>query len=146
VREVGFGSTYLDSQEDRDRFIGHNFMLDIMILREPTVALPRRATLGPANGDMPPSPRSSLGRQTKFAIISEQNVGSTQERGLEYGLVLRDIHKLDGLVRAAMLHYRNKPLPTPCMCILDNNPRQTKMLTNRPLPRTARTRQKALAV
>jgi len=40
VREVGFGSTYLDSQEDRDRFISHNFMLDIMILREPTVALP----------------------------------------------------------------------------------------------------------
>jgi hypothetical protein len=104
AREVDLDATYLNSQEDRYRFIGHNFMLHIMILREPTVALPRRATLGPANSDMTPNPRSSLGRQTKLAIISEQNVTSTQERGLEYGLALRDIHKLDGLVRAATLH------------------------------------------
>jgi hypothetical protein len=94
VREVDFGSRYLDEEGQR-RFPGSNLMLDVMILRQSVVALPRRATLGPRHGSVTPNLRSGLQRLGKFVIVSELKVGATQEHGLTYGAVLRDYHKLD---------------------------------------------------
>ena len=122
VREVDFGSRHLDDS-DRGRFVGSNLMLDIMVLRNPTVSLPRRAHLGLRGSDIVPNPRSGLGRLREFLIISELKVASTQDRGLEYGLVLRDFHKLDAILRAAQRHYPENPLPTAIVCILDNHPK-----------------------
>ena len=120
VREVDFGSRHLDP-DDQKRFTGHNLMLDIMILREPIVDLPRRATLGPAHSDVAPNRRSGLGRLKQFAIISELKVGSSQSLGLGYREVVRDFHKLDAILRAAQRDYPGNPAPFAVMCILDNN-------------------------
>lgn len=122
VREVDFGSKHLHAS-DQSRFTGSNLLLDIMILREPHVSLPRRALLGPRDPTRLPNERSGIGRLGEFLIISELKVGSTQDRGLEYSLVLRDIHKLDALIRAAQHDYPSNPVPTAVMCILDNNSR-----------------------
>ncbi|MCX6433953.1 MAG: hypothetical protein NTX29_14670 [Actinobacteria bacterium] len=122
VREVDFGSKYLnESLEDLDRFPGSNLMLDVMILRDPMVDLPRRSTLGPRHSDVTPNPRSGLCRLKRFTIISELKVGSSQGLGLGYRELVRDFHKLDAILRAVQRDHPEDPLPISVMCILDNN-------------------------
>lgn len=120
VREVDFGARHL-LEDDVTRFSGTNLMLDVMVLREPVVNLPRRAWLGPPGLTATPNPRSGLGRLDQFEIISELKVGATQGGGLDATEVLRDVHKLDAILRAAARDHPEMPLPRAYACVLDNN-------------------------
>ncbi len=62
VREVDFGARHL-GPEARTRFPRSNLMVDLLVLRQPVVNLPRRTVLGGKNlPDGQPNPRSGLGR------------------------------------------------------------------------------------
>jgi hypothetical protein len=77
VREVDFGARHLG--DTTGRFRGSNLMVDLLVLREPVVDLPRRAAL--AQQDLPdghPNPRSGLGRLKDFTVITELKVSATQ--------------------------------------------------------------------
>ena len=122
VREVDFGARHLLDAE-KERFRGHNLMVDITVLREPLVSLPRRAAL--RLGTIPdgtPDPESGLQRLADFSIISELKIASSQIGGLNPTGVLRDVRKLAALLDAAEHHYPGKRLPRAFACVLDNHP------------------------
>ena len=82
VREVDFGARHLLA-DDLSIFTGSSLMVDIMILRQPLVHLPRRAAL--ARGTLPDgtaNPKSGLQRLADFAVVTELKVASSQIGGL----------------------------------------------------------------
>ncbi len=94
VREVDFGAKYLGEQA-AVLFGGSSLMVDILVLRQPVVQLPRRAAL--ADETLPggePNPRSGLKRLGDFSVITELKVHSTQAEGLAQAQVVRDFLKL----------------------------------------------------
>ena len=122
VREVDFGARHL-LPDDVSVFTGSNLMVDITILREPLVNLPRRAAL--ARGTIPdgtPDPKSGLQRLADFAVVTELKVASSQIEGLDTTEVVRDFQKLSALLNAAESHYPSNPLPVAYVGILDNHP------------------------
>lgn len=131
VREVDFGSRYLDP-ETAAAFPGHNLMLDVMVLRAPLVNLPRRAHLARAAPE-DPLVKSGLSRLQDFAIVCEMKVGSTQGNGVAIGSIVRDVRKLDALLRAGAGHYPGIDPPVAVMVVLDNHP--TKALNRQELVR-----------
>ena len=75
VREVDFGARHLG--QAAARFGGGNLMVDLLVLREPVVNLPRRAAL--AVQDLPdgaPSPKSGLARLRDFSVTTELKVSA----------------------------------------------------------------------
>lgn len=122
VREVDFGARHL-LPEDVAVFPGSNLMVDITVLREPLVNLPRRAAL--ARGTLPdgtPDPKSGLQRLADFAVVTELKVASSQIEGLDTTEVVRDFQKLSALLNAAQRDYPSHPLPVAFVGILDNHP------------------------
>lgn len=122
VREVDFGARHL-LPDDQTVFTGSNLMVDITILREPLVHLPRRAAL--ARGTLPdgtPDPKSGLQRLADFAVVTELKVASSQIEGLDTTEVVRDFQKLSALLNAAERHYPSNPLPAAFVGVLDNHP------------------------
>lgn len=78
VREVDFGARHLGTVAAQ-YFTGHNLMVDLLILREPVVNLPRRAALAQKKlPDGTPNPRSGLARLADFSVITELKVSATQ--------------------------------------------------------------------
>jgi hypothetical protein len=120
VREVDFGSRHL-GERAATRFRGSNLMVDLLILREPVVNLPRRAAL--AVKDLPdgqPNPRSGLARLKDFSVITELKVSATQIGGLDYTEVVRDFEKLSAILNAAEAQYPENPLPSAYVGVLNN--------------------------
>ena len=75
----------ISAQAAAQRFRGSNLMVDLLVLREPVVNLPRRAAL--ATKDLPdgaPNPRSGLARLKDFSVITELKVSASQIEGLDY--------------------------------------------------------------
>lgn len=91
VREVDFGARYLgETAATHFRPVG-NLMVDILTLRQPIVALPRRASLGPPDlPDGTPNARSGPARLGDFTVITELKVSATQHKGLDYGEVIKE--------------------------------------------------------
>lgn len=124
VREVDFGARYL-RPEALAFFRGHSLMVDVIMLREPIVNLPRRAALtDPKLPGGEPNPRSGLGRLADFSVISELKVTSTQREGQDYDEVARDFIKLSQLLSAARHDYPDRRLPMAFVGVLDNHPRR----------------------
>jgi hypothetical protein len=120
VREVDFGSRHLGPAA-AEHFTGHNLMVDLLILREPVVNLPRRAALAQKNlPDGTPNPRSGLARLADFSVITELKVSATQMEGLDYGEVLRDFRKLSAILDAAQAQYPDRPLPAAYVGVFAN--------------------------
>jgi hypothetical protein len=122
VREVDFGARHL-LPDDVTVFTGSNLMVDITILREPLVNLPRRAAL--ARGTLPdgtPDPKSGLQRLADFSVVTELKVASSQMEGLDTTEVVRDFQKLSALLNAAQRSYPSHPLPAAFVGVLDNHP------------------------
>ena len=120
VREVDFGARHL-SETARARFGGGNLMVDLLLLREPVVNLPRRAAL--ARKDLPdgqPNPRSGLTRLKDFSVITELKVSATQIQGLDYTEVVRDFEKLSAILDAAEDQYPDSPLPAAYVGVFNN--------------------------
>ena len=124
VREVDFGARHL-GEAAREHFKGSNLMVDVLVLREPIVNLPRRAALGQKvlPGDVP-NPRSGLERLKDFSVITELKVSATQMGGLDYGEVLQDFRKLSHILNAAEDQYKENPLPAAYVGVLDNHPKR----------------------
>jgi hypothetical protein len=124
VREVDFGVRHL-GEAAQAYFKGSNLMVDVLILREPIVNLPRRAALGqrmlPGGG---PNPRSGLARLRDFSVITELKVSATQMEGLDYGEVLQDFRKLSYILDAAEDQYPGEPLPVAYVGVFDNHPKR----------------------
>jgi hypothetical protein len=122
VREVDFGAKHL-LPDDTERFRGYSLMVDITVLREPLVHLPRRAGLrvGPVP-DGTPGPESGLQRLAEFSLVSELKVASSQIGGLKPASVLRDAQKLSALLNAAERDYPASPVPAAFVCVLNNHP------------------------
>lgn len=123
VREVDFGARHLGPVAAQ-YFTGHNLMVDLLILREPVVNLPRRAAL--AQKKLPggtPNPRSGLARLADFSVITELKVSATQMEGLDYGEVLRDFRKLSAILDAAEAQYPDRPLPAAYVGVFGNRVR-----------------------
>jgi hypothetical protein len=96
-------------------------MVDLLILREPVVALPRRAAL--AVRELPngqPNPKSGLARLRDFTVITELKVSATQSEGLDYGEVVRDFEKLSAILDAAEAQYPNHSLPLAHVGVFNN--------------------------
>jgi hypothetical protein len=105
-------------------FTGHNLMVDLLILREPVVDLPRRAALAQKNlPDGTPNPRSGLALLRDFSVITELKVSATQIEGLDYGEVLRDFRKLSAILDAAEAQYPDRPLPAAYVGVFANRVR-----------------------
>ena len=122
VREVDFGARHL-LPDDVAVFSGSNLMVDITVLREPLVNLPRRAAL--ARGTIPdgtPDPKSGLQRLADFSVVTELKVASSQIEGLDTTEVVRDFQKLSALLNAAERHYPSNRLPVAFVGVLDNHP------------------------
>ena len=120
VREVDFGARHL-GETARTRFRGGNLMVDLLILRDPVVHLPRRAAL--AKQDLPdgqPNPRSGLARLRDFSVITELKVSATQIEGLDYTEVVRDFEKLSAILDAARAQYPDQPLPAAYVGVFNN--------------------------
>ena len=123
VREVDFGARHLGTTAAQ-HFTGHNLMVDLLILRQPVVNLPRRAAL--AQTDLPdgtPNPKSGLARLADFSVITELKVSATQMGGLDYGKVLRDFRKLAAILDAAEAQYPGSPLPAAYVGVFANRER-----------------------
>lgn len=123
VREVDFGARHL-GETARTRFRGNNLMVDLLILREPVVHLPRRAAL--AQRDLPdgePNPRSGLARLRDFSVITELKVSATQIEGLDYTEVVRDFEKLSAILDAAQGQYPDERLPAAYVGVFNNRVR-----------------------
>ncbi len=124
VREVDFGARHLGPEAART-FPGHSLMIDIVLLREPIVALPRRAALAdPMLPDGSPNPSSGLGRLRDFSVISELKVDSTQIEGQDYGEVVRDFVKLSRIIDAAEHTHPEHPTPSAFVGVLANHRRR----------------------
>lgn len=124
VREVDFGARHLGGAA-QEHFRGSNLMVDVLVLREPIVNLPRRAALG--QKELPgglPNPRSGLARLKDFSVITELKVSATQMGGLDYGEVLQDFRKLSHILDAAERQYPGQPLPAAFVGVLDNHPKR----------------------
>ena len=124
VREVDFGARHLSPEAATSFKPVGNLMLDMVILRQPLVSLPRRATLGLR--DLPPgpiNPRSGLGRLADFSVITELKVSATQIVGIKQGQVIRDFQKLSAILRAAESAYPNRPLPAAYVGVFANSTR-----------------------
>lgn len=109
-------------EEAQQHFRGSNLMVDVLILREPIVNLPRRAAL--TQDELPdgaPNPRSGLARLQDFSVITELKVSATQMGGLDQGEVLQDFRKLSYILAAAAKQYGD-PLPAAYVGVLDNHP------------------------
>ena len=120
VREVDFGVRHL-GEVAKARFKGSNLMVDLLVLREPVVHLPRRAAL--ARKDLPdgqPNPRSGLARLKDFSVITELKVSATQIEGLDYTEVVRDFEKLSAILDAAESQYPGAPLPAAYVGVFNN--------------------------
>lgn len=120
VREVDFGARHL-GEAATSRFRGSNLMVDLLVLREPVVNLPRRAAL--AKKDLPdgePNPKSGLGRLKDFSVITELKVSATQIEGLDYTEVVRDFEKLSAILDAAESQYPGAPLPRAFVGVFNN--------------------------
>ena len=120
VREVDFGARHLRDTA-RARFGGGNLMVDLLVLREPLVDLPRRSAL--ARKDLPdgqPNPRSGLARLKDFSVITELKVSATQIEGLDYTEVVRDFEKLSAILNAAEDQYQGAPLPAAYVGVFNN--------------------------
>lgn len=123
VREVDFGARHLGPLAAQ-HFTGHNLMVDLLILREPVVNLPRRAALAEKKlPDGTPNPRSGLARLADFSVITELKVSATQMEGLDYGEVLRDFRKLSAILDAAEAQYPDRPLPAAYVGVFGNRVR-----------------------
>jgi len=124
VREVDFGARHL-GEAAQQHFSGSNLMVDVLVLREPIVNLPRRAALGQKvlpGGD--PNPRSGLERLKDFSVITELKVSGTQMGGLDSGEVLQDFRKLSYILDAAEDQYEENRLPAAYVGVLDNHPKR----------------------
>ena len=123
VREVDFGARHLGPVAAQ-HFPGHNLMVDLLILREPVVNLPRRAALAQKNlPDGTPNPKSGLARLADFSVITEFKVSASQIEGLDYGEVLRDFLKLSAILDAAERQYPDRPLPAAYVGVFANQVR-----------------------
>jgi len=123
VRGVDFGARHLGPVAVQ-HFTGHNLMVDLLILREPVVNLPRRAALARKNlPDGTQNPRSGLARLADFSVITELKVSATQIEGLDYGEVLRDFRKLSAILDAAEAQYPDQPLPAAYVGVFGNRVR-----------------------
>ena len=123
VREVDFGARHLGPAAAQ-HFTGHNLMVDLLILREPVVNLPRRAALAQSTlPDGTPNPRSGLARLADFYVITELKVSATQMEGLDYGEVLRDFRKLSAILDAAEAQYPDRALPAAYVGVFANRVR-----------------------
>ena len=124
VREVDFGTRHLGASA-QEHFKGTTLMVDVLILREPIVNLPRRAALGQKllpGGT--PNPRSGLARLKDFSVITELKVSATQMGGLDYGEVLQDFRKLSYILDAAEDQFPGQPLPAAFVGVFDNHPKR----------------------
>lgn len=121
VREVDFGARYLGpAAATHFRPVG-NLMVDMLILRQPIVQLPRRAALGARDlPDGAPNPRSGLARVSDFSVITELKVSATQKEGLDYGEVVRDFRKLSAILDAVENAYPGSPLPAAYVGVFAN--------------------------
>lgn len=123
VREVDFGARHL-GQDAARRFRGSNLMVDLLVLREPVVNLPRRAALAVNNlPDGQPNPKSGLARLQDFSVITELKVSATQIEGLDYTEVVRDFEKLSAILDAAQAQYPGNPLPAAYVGVFNNRPK-----------------------
>lgn len=120
VREVDFGARHLGPSH-ASTFRGSNLMVDLLVLREPIVDLPRRAALAVKElPDGEPNPKSGLGRVKDFSVISELKVSATQIEGLDYTEVVRDFLKLSAILDAVETQYPGTPLPAAYVGIFNN--------------------------
>ncbi|WP_076259266.1 hypothetical protein [Intrasporangium flavum] len=121
VREVDFGARYLGpAAAAHFRPVG-NLMVDMLVLRQPIVHLPRRAALGARDlPDGAPNPRSGLSRLADFSVITELKVSATQRDGLDYGEVVRDFRKLSVILDAAEKAHPGSPLPAAYVGVFAN--------------------------
>lgn len=120
VREVDFGARHL-GQASQARFPGSTLMVDLLVLREPVVNLPRRTVFG--SKDLPdgqPNPRSGLARLKDFSVITELKVSATQLEGLDYTEVVRDFEKLSAILDATKEQYPDSPLPAAYVGVFNN--------------------------
>lgn len=125
VREVDFGARHLGPPAT-EIFTGHSLMVDILVLREPVVLLPRRAALAtPTLPDGQPNPRSGLKRLGDFSVITELKVHATQGEGLDQAQVIRDFQKLSVILNAAERDYPENPLPAAFVGVLANHPKRS---------------------
>jgi len=123
VREVDFGARHLDPAT-RDYFHCANLTVDLLVLREPVVRLPRRVALvDPTLPEGAPNPRSGLGRVGDFSVIVELQVAATQTDDLDHGEVVRDFRKLSAILDAAERCYPPRPLPAAFVGVLVNKER-----------------------
>ncbi len=123
VREVDFGTRYFG--DHRINFSGPNVFIDIAVLREPKVNLPRRSWLAARNDEFDElSPRSGLARLSSFSVISELKVSSSQGEGMDYGEVVKDFQKLSAILDRAETLYPENALPAAFVGVLDNHPRK----------------------
>lgn len=122
VREVDFGARHLGPDAGKV-FTGSNLMVDLLVLREPVVNLPRRAALAREGlPDGAPNPRSGLARLRDFSVLTELKVSSSQMGGLGVSEVLRDFQKLSAILDAAERQHPDHPLPGAYVGVLDNHP------------------------
>jgi hypothetical protein len=120
VREVDFGARHLGAQAAA-KFRGGNLMVDLLVLRQPIVNLPRRAALAvPDLPDGQPNPKSGLARLQDFSVITELKVSATQIEGLDYTEVVRDFEKLSAILDAAEAQYPANPLPAAYVGVFNN--------------------------
>lgn len=120
VREVDFGARHLGDAA-RSTFRGSNLMVDLLVLRQPVVHLPRRAALAQKHlPDGQPNPRSGLARLRDFSVITELKVSATQIEGLGYTEVVRDFEKLSAILDAAEAQYPGQPLPAAYVGVFNN--------------------------
>lgn len=121
VREVDFGARYLGPAAAPHFKPSGNLMVDLLVLREPIVSLPRRAALGAKNlPDGTPNPRSGLGRLGDFTVITELKVSATQIGGLGHTAVVKDFRKLSRILDAAERNYPRNPLPAAYVGVFAN--------------------------
>lgn len=120
VREVDFGARHLGLQAVA-KFRGGNLMVDLLVLRQQIVNLPRRAALAvPDLPDGQPNPKSGLARLQDFSVITELKVSATQIEGLDYTEVVRDFEKLSAILDAAEAQYPANPLPVAYVGVFNN--------------------------
>lgn len=123
VREVDFGTRYFG--DHRHHFSGPNVFIDVAVLREPNVDLPRRSWLASRNDEFDElSPRSGLARLGSFSVISELKVSSSQGDGLDYAEVVKDFQKLSAILDRAETLFPANELPAAYVGILDNHPKK----------------------
>lgn len=124
VREVDFGTRYFG--DHRLSFTGPNVFIDLAVLRESKVNLPRRSWLAARTPDyVETSPRSGLARLKDFSVITELKVSSTQGEGLDYQEVVKDFQKLSAILDRAEALFPENPLPAACVGVFDNHPRKS---------------------